>query len=97
MNKTELVRAISMRYGYTHKKAAEQLDQILDVIIHVLPKYGSIKIRGFGTFNIVERQEKTMINPKTKVRTYVPKRNFLTFTPSKQLKKDIQEYGDINE
>jgi DNA-binding protein HU-beta len=97
VNKAELVNAISMRYGYTRKEATKQLDQILDVIIHVLPKYGSIKIRGFGTFNIVERQEKTMINPKTKEHTRIPRRNILTFTPSKQLKNDIQEYGDINE
>lgn len=97
MNKEELVNAISMRYGHTRKEATKQLDQILDIIAYILPKEGSVKIRGFGTFNVVERKAKTMINPKTKARTHIPKRNILTFTPSKQLKNDIQEHGDIDE
>lgn len=97
MNKADIINVMSVRYGCTQKEAARQLDQILDVITYGIKKDGVVKLRGFGTFNVVERQAKTIINPKTKERTYIPKRKVVTLNPSEKLKKAIQNGGDIHE
>lgn len=96
VNKQELIEAIIMRYGYTKREATKQLDQILDIIAYELPRKGTIKIRGFGTFSIIERKEKIMTNPNTGDKVKVPKRNVVAFIPSAKLKDDIQRYSDMD-
>lgn len=90
VNKEELIKAMTIRYGYTKKEATKRLDEVLDVLLHSIPKNG-VKLRGFGTFDVVERQAKTFNNPNTKELTYVPKRKVVTFIPSDRMKNMVND------
>lgn len=96
MNKAEIINAMSVRYGHTKKESTRRIDEVLDVLLHSIPKNG-VKLRGFGTFDVVERKAKTFNNPNTKVRTYVPQRRVVTFIPSDRLKDMVNDSGDTHE
>lgn len=96
MNKAEIINAMSVRYGHTKKESTRQLDEVLDVILHSIPK-GGVKLRGFGTFDVVERKAKTFNNPNTKESTFIPKRRVVTFIPSDRLRNMVKDSGDSHE
>lgn len=91
MNKQELAVILSNRESITQQEAIKQIDQVLDVIVEQLANHEPVKLRGFGTFSTALRDEKTVLNPKTKKEIFVPKRHVLVFTASKRLKQEIQE------
>lgn len=66
MTKSELIREIAQQYNYLN---IEQIKIIVDSIFKKLTdslvEGKRIEIRGFGSFSIRKRNERTAINPKT--------------------------------
>ena len=50
-----------------------------------------LKIHGFGTFKIIIKKERPGRNPKTKQEYLINARKVITFIPSKEIKKRINE------
>ncbi len=65
MNKSELIRAISIKTNMTIKDATAAFDAVIDVITESLAAGDKLQISGFGTFELKCRESREGINPKT--------------------------------
>ncbi len=65
MNKSELIRAISIKTNMTIKDATSAFDALIDVITESLAAGDKVQISGFGTFELKCRDAREGINPKT--------------------------------
>ncbi|MBU0731108.1 MAG: integration host factor subunit beta [Proteobacteria bacterium] len=90
MLKRDLINEVSEELGGFLKKDVRQaLDIILDSIADALSKGRRVEIRGFGSFSIRQRKERTTKNPKTSKVMHIPPRKTLNFTMSKSLKDPL--------
>lgn len=65
MNKTELVKQISERTGVSKKDTEATLNVLTDVLAEVMAIGDKVTLVGFGTFESVEKPERTARNPRT--------------------------------
>lgn len=67
-------------------------DELVDMLMLFITKYGGVKISGFGTFNIQKMPaRKRAFNPFTKKYHTSKSYNKIKFTPSIILKNKIQK------
>lgn len=50
MNKTDLIKSVASRAGYTDVTARQMIDILLEVVQEELSDGNEIVLRGFGTF-----------------------------------------------
>ncbi len=75
--------------GFLKKDVSQSVDIILDAMAENLAEGGRVEIRGFGSFSIRKRKEKSTKNPKTGIIMDIPARNTLHFAMSKYLKDPL--------
>ena len=81
MNKAELINAIAEKAELTKVQAKGALDATLEAIAEALAKDDI----GFGTFAVVEKGERTGINPATKEKITIPARKAIKFKAGAEL------------
>ncbi|MBR7168308.1 MAG: HU family DNA-binding protein [Bacteroidales bacterium] len=86
MNKNELISAIAENAGLTKVDAKKALDGFINVTTEALKKGDKIALIGFGTFDVVERQARVGLNPKTKEKIQIPAKKVIKFKPGADLK-----------
>lgn len=91
MAKQDLVGKVAEKTGLSKKAAAEAVDAVFDGILEDLEVNESLPIRGFGTFNVVDRKARTSRNPRTGEPVEVAAHRALAFKPSKQTKERFSE------
>lgn len=89
MNKAELIDAVAEQAGVTKKDAASMLDATLDSIAAALVAGDSVRLTGFGTFEIKARAARTGRNPRTKEAVQIPASKSPAFKPGKTLKETV--------
>lgn len=72
MNKGELVNAMADRVGLTRAQAGEALDAAIETITEALKKGDEVKIVGFGTLVVTDRDAGEARNPRTGEKVIVP-------------------------
>ena len=87
MNKNELVAAIAEKAGLTKVQAKAALDATVESVTKALAKGDKVALIGFGTFAVVEKGERTGINPRTKEQIEIPARKVVKFKPAADLGK----------
>lgn len=87
MNKTDLVNEIAAKAGLTKPAAKAALDACLESIEQALANEDKVQLLGFGTFQIVEKDARTGINPRTKEKIEIPARKVVKFKPADALAK----------
>jgi len=87
MNKTDLVNAIAAKAGLNKVAAKAALDACLESISQALVDNDKVQLIGFGTFAMVEKPERTGINPSTKEKIVIPARKVVKFKPADGLGK----------
>ncbi len=65
MKKTELVEKLALKTGASKKDAEALLNAFVEVVSEALVEGDKISLKGFGTFEVRERAERTGHNPKT--------------------------------
>ncbi len=91
MTKTDLIDAIADKAGSTKKDAAFMLQMFIDTITDSLSVGEKVAISGFGTFEVRERSEKRVINPRTKEEMITPPCKAPAFKAGKSLKSIINK------
>lgn len=89
MNKSELVKALAEKAEITQKDAAKALDAVVDTIQDALAKGDKVQIIGFGSFEVRDRKERTVISPATRQEITVPATKVPAFKPGKSLKEAV--------
>lgn len=72
LTKTELIDSVAERSGLNKIDAGAAVNAFVDAVIDELAKGGTVQIVGFGSFEVVERAERTGRNPKTNSPMLIP-------------------------
>ena len=87
MNKKEIAESIYKKLEIKRFEAYTFIDLLIEVLVENLKEGNKVVISNFGTFKVVERQEKRVINPNNKKAMIIPAGKIAKFLPSKNLKK----------
>lgn len=87
MNKTDLINEIAAKASLNKSDAKAALDATLESIAQALANDDKVQLIGFGTFSMVEKPERTGINPRTKEKITIAARKVAKFKPADGLGK----------
>jgi len=91
MTKADLVEIVFEKVGLSKKEAQEIIEVIFDTIKKSFEEGESVKVPGFGTFNVRKKSARRGRNPQTGQELEISPRRVLTFKPSNQLKALIEK------
>jgi integration host factor subunit alpha len=75
--------------GLSRTESAKMVDLVFEEISVVLEKGENVKLSGFGTFNLRDKNPRVGRNPKTLEEVMISPRRVMTFTASASLKNAI--------
>ncbi|HSB31157.1 MAG TPA: integration host factor subunit alpha [Candidatus Sulfobium mesophilum] len=91
MTKADLVDAIFEKVGLSKKEAQDIVEILFETMKLTFAEGESIKISGFGTFNVRKKMARRGRNPKTGQDLEITPRRVITFRVSNQLKEEIEK------
>jgi DNA-binding protein HU-beta len=91
MTKTELINSIAEKAKCTKKDASAALEATLSAIQETLESGNKVCLTGFGTFEVRERGEKTVLNPQTKKKMVCPPSKAPAFKAGRALKDAVNK------
>ena len=89
MTKAELVTEIAKRTGIEKTITLVVVDELKNVIKEHMTAGENIYLRGFGTFEVIERKEKTGQNIKKGETIIIPAHKIPKFKPAKEFKVSL--------
>lgn len=93
MNKKEIAECIFKTQPFDLKRyeAYSFVDLLIEVVVERLSQDEKVVLSNFGTFKVMERKEKRVMNPNNNRAMIIPARKIVKFLPSKNLKDLIME------
>ena len=89
LTKKELAQNLSDQTELSLADAKKFVDLFFDTIKEQLNSEKTVKLSGFGTFDIVQTKERVGRNPKTMEEFPIPSKRKVKFTLSPKVKKSI--------
>ena len=89
LTKKELAQNLSDQTELSLADAKKFVDLFFDIIKEQLNSGKTVKLSGFGTFDIVQTKERVGRNPKTMEEFPIPSKRKVKFTVSPKVKKSI--------
>ena len=89
LTKKELAQNLSDQTELSLADAKQFVDLFFDTIKEQLNSGKTVKLSGFGTFDIVQTKERVGRNPKTMEEFPIPSKRKVKFTVSPKVKKSI--------
>ncbi|MBB4035472.1 DNA-binding protein HU-beta [Dysgonomonas hofstadii] len=83
MTKAELVAHIAQNTGVDKQTALKIVESFMDEVKLSLVKGDNVYLRGFGSFNVKQRAEKTARNISKNTTIIIPAHSIPVFKPSK--------------
>jgi integration host factor subunit alpha len=91
MTKIDIVNLIFEKVGLPKNDAQDIVETLFDTMREALIAGESVKISGFGTFNVRKKNARIGRNPKTKIEVEITPRRVVTFRASEQLKELVEK------
>ena len=92
MNKSDLIQNLENNLKSLSRNEVEVIvETIFNQMTHALSKGERIEIRGFGTFEVRNRDPRQGRNPKTGATVYVQTRKVPFFKVGKELKERVNQ------
>ncbi len=89
----DLSNKIFKNLGFSKNLSSKIVDDFFETLISEIIKLNKIKISSFGTFTVLNKNERMGRNPKTKVDAKILSRKVVKFKPSLIIKKKINSDG----
>ena len=89
MNKNDLIAQVSDNTGVSRSDATRLIEATLDAITAALKSGDDVRLVGFGTFAVSQRQATTGRNPRTGEEIQIPAVKQPKFKAGKQLKDAV--------
>ena len=89
MHKQDLARKISKKNDTTLKAAEEFLDAFTEIVTETLAKQYTVRLAGFGTWEVRTYTARTGRNPKTGEAVEIPEFCYPAFKAGKHLKEAV--------
>ena len=93
LTKAELADLLFEKVGLNKREAKDMVESFFEEIREALEKGESVKISGFGTFEVRGKTGRIGRNPKTGVEVPIAPRKVLTFRPSQKMRDRIIAAG----
>ena len=87
----ELARAIAVRHGMTQKEAEPFVNTFIDVVNDGLRNEKQLKIKGLGTFKVIDTKDRESVNVNTGERILIGGRGKITFTPDTVMRELVNK------
>ena len=91
MTKADIVETIYEKVGLSKRESARIVDMIFDIIKGKLENGENVKISGFGSFTVRDKNARRGRNPQTGEEITISARRVLSFKPSNVLRNRINE------
>jgi len=89
MTKNDIIDNIHARLGFSKKESSNLVDHVFEIMKENLSQGEKVKISGFGSFSVKEKQAQKGRNPQTGEEIEIGARRVLTFKPSQVLRKTL--------
>ncbi len=89
MNKKDMINEVSEVIGSTKKDAALYIETVFGVVSKSLNDGEKVSLVGFGSFEVVKRNERKCRNMQTGEDMIVPAKMAPRFRPAKGLKESV--------
>ncbi len=93
LTKAELAEMLFERVGLNKREAKDMVETFFDEIRDALGRGESVKLSGFGNFQLRDKPQRPGRNPKTGEEIPISARRVVTFHASQKLKSQIEEAG----
>ena len=92
MTKADIINGIASSTGISKKDVSAVVESFMDAIKNsMLEKKANVYLRGFGSFIIKHRAEKTARNISKNTTITIPAHNFPSFKPAKTFIEDMKK------
>jgi integration host factor subunit alpha len=89
LTRADIAELLNKQVGLSRAESAELVEQVLDLVTDALTAGQNVKISGFGTFVLRDKNERVGRNPKTGIEVPITPRRVLTFRPSQSLRERV--------
>lgn len=90
LTKADMVERLFNDLGINKKDAKELVDQFFEEIKGALASGRSVKLSGFGNFDLRDKNQRPGRNPKTGEEIPITARRVVTFKPGQKLKVKVE-------
>ena len=101
LTKAELAELLFERVGLNKREAKDMVDTFFEEIRHALQAGDSVKLSGFGNFQLRDKPQRPGRNPKTGEAIPITARRVVTFHASQKLKAIVEgddgDKGDVQD
>lgn len=94
LTKADLAGHLFDVVGLNKREAKDLVDQFFDEMRDTLERGETIKLSGFGNFNLRDKKPRPGRNPKTGVAIPISARRVVTFRAGHKLKSKVEKYVD---
>lgn len=92
LTKAELADLLFEKVGLNKREAKDLVDTFFEEIRTALEKGDSVKLSGFGNFQVRDKKQRPGRNPKTGEEIPISARRVVTFHASQKLKSLVEEH-----
>ena len=93
ITRAELVSIIGDKCSFPRHESFQIVEQVFQILKETLEKGEKVKISGFGNFIVREKRPRKGRNPQTGEEVVISGRRVLTFKPSANLRKAVNQEG----
>ena len=95
LTKAELAEMLFDQVGLNKRESKDMVEAFFDVIREALEHGDSVKLSGFGNFQLRDKPQRPGRNPKTGEIIPITARRVVTFHASQKLKALVEERADL--
>ncbi len=94
LTKAELAELLFERVGLNKREAKDMVETFFEEIRDALNRGDSVKLSGFGNFQLRDKPQRPGRNPRTGEEIPIAARRVVTFHASQKLKAMVEKTGD---
>ena len=91
MTKADIVNEISKRTGVYKVTVLSSVETFMDVVKESFAKEENVYLRGFGSFIVKKRAQKTARNISKNTTIIIPEHNIPSFKPAKTFVSEVKK------
>lgn len=91
MTKADIVNEISKRTGVDKVTVLSSVETFMEVVKESLSKEENVYLRGFGSFVVKKRAQKTARNISKNTTIIIPEHNIPSFKPAKTFVSEVKK------
>lgn len=89
ITRADLAESLYKEIGLSRLESADMIESIINYISEALLRGETVKLAGFGTFSLRDKNERIGRNPKTGVVVPITSRRVIIFKPSQVLRERV--------